>query len=113
MQKENGLGDWFRDAINTASNIVSPVMSMIPHPVAQGIGKVAGVIGNVTRRENESPFISERAEKQFLKPVRKQQLMIEYKPEKKKTVKKEIKNMVKKDLKHAVTPQHKQKAKRK
>ncbi len=112
MQKENGLGDWFRDAVSTVSDIVSPVMSMIPHPAAQTIGKVAGVVGNLSRRENESPFVSEKAEKDFLKPIKQQQKMIEYKPEKHKTVKKEIKKEVKKDLKHAVMPQHKKAGKK-
>ncbi len=112
MQKENGLGDWFRDAVSTVSEIVSPVMSMIPHPVAQTIGKVAGVAGNLTRRESESPYVSEKAEKEFLKPIRRERV-IERVPEKKKTVKKEIKKEIKKDLKHAVKPQHKEKAKRK
>jgi len=113
MQKENGLGDWFRDAVSTVSEIVSPVMSMIPHPAAQAIGKVAGVVGNLSRRENESPYVSEKAEKDFIKPIKQQLKAIEYKPEKKKTEKKEIKREIRKDLKKAVAPQHKQKAKRK
>nr|UUW20924.1 MAG: hypothetical protein [Sanya astro-like virus 1] len=70
MQKENGLGDWFRDAVNTAAEFIQPVAAMIPHPAAQVLGKVAGVAKNITRRENESPFIgSEKQEKQFLKSV--------------------------------------------
>jgi len=35
--KMNGLGDWFKEAISTVSDFVSPVLSAIPHPIAQGI----------------------------------------------------------------------------
>jgi len=38
--KENGLGDWFADAIGTASDFIAPVLSAIPHPAAQGMGMV-------------------------------------------------------------------------
>jgi len=34
---ENGLGDWFKDVVSTVSDYVSPVLSMIPHPAAQGL----------------------------------------------------------------------------
>jgi len=36
--KENGLGDWFKDVIGTASDYIAPVLSAVPHPGAQGIG---------------------------------------------------------------------------
>ncbi len=105
MQKENGLGDWFRDAVNTCSEIISPIAAMIPHPAAQMVGKVSSVVGNLTRRENSSPLIvSDKQEREFLREA--------VKP-KAKTVKKEIKKEVKRDVKKAVMPQHKQKAKRK
>jgi len=32
---ENGLGDWFKSAVNAASEYISPVLKMIPHPYAQ------------------------------------------------------------------------------
>lgn len=34
---ENGLGDWFKSAVNMASSI----LPMIPHPIAQGLGIAA------------------------------------------------------------------------
>jgi hypothetical protein len=106
MQKENGLGDWFRDAVNTATEFIQPIAAMIPHPAAQMVSKVAGVANNITRRENESPYIgSAKQEKLFLEPVNKVN-------QAKKTVAKEIKKEVKKDIKNAVKPQL-QKAKRK
>jgi len=41
----NGLGDWFKDAIGTASDFIAPVLSAIPHPAAQGLG-MAMKMGN-------------------------------------------------------------------
>jgi len=35
-QKMNGLGEWFSDAVSAASDFISPVLSAIPHPMAQG-----------------------------------------------------------------------------
>lgn len=35
-QKMNGLGEWFSDAVSAASDFLSPVLSAIPHPYAQG-----------------------------------------------------------------------------
>jgi len=32
----NGLGEWFSDAVSAASDFLSPVLSAIPHPMAQG-----------------------------------------------------------------------------
>jgi len=32
---ENGLGDWFKSAVNAASEYLSPVLKMVPHPYAQ------------------------------------------------------------------------------
>jgi len=50
-QRYNGLGDWFRDAIQTAKDIVSPVLSAIPHPLAMmGAGVLNGVAGQITKK---------------------------------------------------------------
>lgn len=35
-QRMNGLGEWFSDAVSAASDFLSPVLSAIPHPYAQG-----------------------------------------------------------------------------
>jgi len=36
--KENGLGDWFFDAVKTASKYIGPVLAGLPHPLAKGAG---------------------------------------------------------------------------
>lgn len=36
--KMNGLGDWFSSAISKVADFVAPVLSAIPHPIAQGVG---------------------------------------------------------------------------
>jgi len=95
MQKENGLGDWFRDAVNTVSEIVTPVMSMIPHPAAQAISGVSRAIGNATaRKESMSPYVSESAEREFVSPFKaKKEIPRE------RIVKKEIKKEIKRETK--------------
>jgi hypothetical protein len=55
-QKENGLGDWFRDAVATVSDLVTPVMSMIPHPYAQAGAALSRGIGGMVRKESNSPY---------------------------------------------------------
>jgi hypothetical protein len=50
-QRFNGLGDWFREAVQTARDIVSPVLSAIPHPIAMmGAGVLNGIAGNITKK---------------------------------------------------------------
>jgi len=50
-QRYNGLGDWFREAVQTAKDIVSPVLSAIPHPIAMmGAGVLNGIAGNISKR---------------------------------------------------------------
>lgn len=101
MQKENGLGDWFRDAVGTVAEFVQPIAAMIPHPAAQVVSKVAGVANNLARRDNESPYIgSAKQEKLYLEPPREPMI-------KKKKLAKEVKKDVKRDIKKAVMPQRK------
>jgi len=40
---ENGLGDWFKSAVNMAAS----VLPMIPHPIAQGLGMAAKAAAGV------------------------------------------------------------------
>lgn len=44
-QRMNGLGEWFSDAVSAASDFISPVLSAIPHPMAQA-GAAALKTGN-------------------------------------------------------------------
>lgn len=54
-QKMNGLGEWFSDAVSAASDFISPVLSVIPHPMAQGASAglkgLAGVTKKIMRSE--------------------------------------------------------------
>jgi len=50
-QRFNGLGDWFKEAVQTARDIVSPVLSAIPNPLAQmGSMLLKGVAGNIDKK---------------------------------------------------------------
>jgi len=49
--KENGLGDWFKDVIGTASDFIAPVLSAIPHPAAQGVGMLIKGTNAVVNRD--------------------------------------------------------------
>jgi len=51
--KENGLGDWFKDVVSSVSDYVAPVLSMIPHPAAQGLSM--GIKG-IDRIANSSKY---------------------------------------------------------
>lgn len=104
MQKENGLGDWFRDAVSTASEFISPIAAMIPHPAAQAVSGISRAIGGMAKRqESQSPYVSEQAEKAFVSrprlarsPVRSSRtIKEEVKKEAKKEAKKEIKPFLK------------------
>jgi len=35
---DNGFGDWIADALGSAADFISPVLSMIPHPAAMALG---------------------------------------------------------------------------
>lgn len=55
MLCENGLGDWLSDIVGKVSSFVAPiartvgsVASLIPHPIAQGVGRIANTIGEVS-----------------------------------------------------------------
>jgi hypothetical protein len=67
MVKENGLGDWFREAVKIAEDVVTPALSMIPHPAAQGIAKglsfvtpVAKAIAGKKKQEKGDQETSEK-----------------------------------------------------
>jgi hypothetical protein len=104
MQKENGLGDWFRDAVSTASEFISPIAAMIPHPAAQAVSGISKMVGGMAKRqESQSPYVSEQGEKAFVSrprlarsPVRSSRtIKEEVKKEAKKEAKKEIKPFLK------------------
>jgi len=49
-QKMNGLGEWFSDAVSAASDFISPVLSAIPHPIAQGASAALRGAAGVTKK---------------------------------------------------------------
>jgi len=49
-QKMNGLGEWFSDAVSAASDFISPVLSAIPHPYAQGASAALKGAAGVTKK---------------------------------------------------------------
>jgi hypothetical protein len=104
-QKENGLGDWFRDAVSTVSDLVTPVMSMIPHPLAQAGAVMARTIGGMARREPEAPYIANPKERdQAFKPSKelaREERVVE------KVVKREVKPFLKKSKMSVIPPHHK------
>jgi len=50
----NGLGDWFKEAISTASNFIAPALSAIPHPYAQGAGAFIKGLNGVVNGSSSS-----------------------------------------------------------
>jgi len=57
-QRMNSLGEWFNDAISAAADFVAPVLSAIPHPVAQAAAmatKTAKGVANSILGKKEAP----------------------------------------------------------
>jgi len=57
-QRMNGMGEWFADAVSSAADFISPVLSAIPLPMAQTIGsglKMAGGIAKSLGSKKEAP----------------------------------------------------------
>jgi len=48
-QRMNGLGEWFADAVSSAADFVSPVLSAIPTPFTQGLGSIVKSAGSVAK----------------------------------------------------------------
>jgi len=57
-QRMNGMGEWFADAVSSAADFISPVLSAIPLPMAQTIGsgiKMAGGLAKSLGSKKEAP----------------------------------------------------------
>jgi hypothetical protein len=57
-QRMNGLGDWFREAVQEIRNTVAPALAAIPHPFAQGLAgamRVGGSIADSMSRPAPAP----------------------------------------------------------
>lgn len=50
---QNGLGEWFADLID----VVSPILSLIPHPVAQAVGTFAPAVSKLIRPKNKNKAV--------------------------------------------------------
>jgi hypothetical protein len=48
-QRMNGIGEWFADAVSSAADFVSPVLSAIPLPMTQGLAGMVKTAGNVAK----------------------------------------------------------------
>lgn len=70
MVKENGLGDWFRDAISTVGDYVAPVLSMIPHPAAQALGKGLAIADRLANSNKFEPSQNGQSLRDALQPAR-------------------------------------------
>jgi hypothetical protein len=52
---QNGLGDWFANAVSTVADYVSPVLSAIPHPATMAAGAALRASGNIARAYSTNP----------------------------------------------------------
>jgi len=48
-QRMNGMGEWFADAVSSAADFISPVLSAIPLPMAQTIGSGIKMAGGLAK----------------------------------------------------------------
>jgi len=56
-QRMNGMGEWFADAVSSATDFIAPVLSAIPIPMAQTVGAGLKVVGNVAKNYNKSESV--------------------------------------------------------
>jgi hypothetical protein len=49
VQRSNGFGDWFKDAVGVVTDIVAPVASVLPGPVG-AIGKGLTAVGGIAKK---------------------------------------------------------------
>jgi len=52
--RENGLGDWFFDAVTSAAKYIGPVLSALPHPIAIGAGQILTSLGNANKKPKKA-----------------------------------------------------------
>jgi len=71
MVKENGLGDWFVEAVSTVAPLISGALSAIPHPLAQGAAMAANMAGKMA--DKYAIKASPSGDGKALKTQRKQQ----------------------------------------
>jgi len=48
-QRMNGMGEWFADAVSSAADFISPVLSAIPTPMTQGLAGIVRTAGGVAK----------------------------------------------------------------
>jgi len=68
---QNGLGDWFMDAVDAASKYIGPVLAAVPHPYAKGASMALGVAQGVvdTYRKSQNNARTEENPSQGNNPV--------------------------------------------
>jgi len=52
MVKENGLGDWFKEAVQKVTSVAAPILGMIPHPAAQAGAMLAQTANQIAGGKN-------------------------------------------------------------
>lgn len=56
---ENGLGDWFMDALSSAADFVAPVLSVLPLPGASAIGSGIGALNAAYKNGKKKDVVVE------------------------------------------------------
>jgi hypothetical protein len=56
-QRMNGMGEWFADAVSSATDFIAPVLSAIPIPMAQTVGAGLKMAGNVAKNYSKSESV--------------------------------------------------------
>jgi len=51
----NGFGDWIQDAIGTVADFVAPVLSAIPHPIAQSLATGIKGVNTMVQKVKQTP----------------------------------------------------------
>lgn len=68
---ENNSGDWFFDVVSKVGKIAAPILSMIPHPIAQAAAPVAAMIGQSNPKKYKTVQVDGIAAQKKRKRVKK------------------------------------------
>lgn len=61
-QRMNGMGEWFADAVSSAADFISPVLSAIPVPMIQSIGSGVKMAGGIAKSLGSKPKVEAKKE---------------------------------------------------
>ncbi len=54
MVGDNDSGEWFWNIVEQIADLAAPILGMIPHPIAQGAGQIAGAVSSNLKQKRKA-----------------------------------------------------------